>query len=78
MNERQTIEYIINRVGQSDGDDLERANRAFSHLSKEELDREHGCSGRTRREVWNDCKSARRKHVAAVQWLHRKLREVIE
>lgn len=37
--------YILDKVGQTDGDDLERATAAFGRLSEHDLDKQYGQSG---------------------------------
>lgn len=60
-----SIGIIFNALLQANGDDLERANRAFSGMSDAELDKEHGESGRTRRQIWNEYKRHRAQNTLA-------------
>lgn len=51
------------------GDDLERANRAFGRMTEDELDQLHGESGKTRRAIWDELKTARAHWEAANRYL---------
>lgn len=51
------------------GDDLERANIAFGHMTEQELDQPHGMSGRTRRQVWQGYKDDHAKVKEAAAWV---------
>lgn len=58
-------DYILRCIGRTDGDDLERANMAFGNATDEQLDAPYGQSGKTARQIWDDYKDRRAKHVAA-------------
>lgn len=62
----QSIRIIRSAIEDSMGDDLERANRAFGHMTTEQLAEQHGQSGETRGKVWQAYKDDRAKRVAAL------------
>jgi hypothetical protein len=56
------LEYLI-------GDDLFRAKQAFEGLTDEQMDRQHGISGRTRREVLAEYERHDREVELAIAWV---------
>lgn len=65
MNEQR--DYILRNL--NNGDDLERAEMAFSGFSTTEMTEEFGHSGRTRQQILDEYRDSRAKHNAAVAWL---------
>lgn len=51
------------------GDDLERARAAFRGLSAEQMQREHGASGRTRFTILAEYEADRALREEALRWL---------
>lgn len=63
---------LLRIVESARGDDLERARRAFGHMSDAELDQEHG-DGQTRRQVLQEYENERALYLAAKALLIQKL-----
>ncbi len=59
------IQFIKNAMANAAGDDLERAERAFSKCSQEQMNSEYGQSGRTRRQILDEYKAHRQRWNAA-------------
>lgn len=59
-------DYIIKTLKYSKDDSLERAQRAFMGLSADQMNQQHGQSGRTRKEVLDCYQEARDKTNAAI------------
>ena len=62
MDTKEKLKAI---VANARGDDLERAMMVFGSMSSDELASEHGASGRTCRQVLEDCRQERREWQAA-------------
>jgi len=56
---------LLRIVANAKGDDLERAEMAFAGLSRAEMDKEHGQSGKSRRWVLSDYRRERAEWQAA-------------
>lgn len=66
-------EKLIKIVDAAKGDDLERAEKAFAHISPPDLDQEYGASGRTCREILQSYRNERADWQAARDLLTRLL-----
>lgn len=66
LTKKQNIEYIKRAMKSFKGDDLERCELAFSHMSSTELDQQYGKSGKTCREIREGYRSERRKWESAM------------
>lgn len=51
MNESKLKQRLIEVVGRSFGDNLERAEMSFRGLTAEQMNQEYGESGRTRQQI---------------------------
>ncbi len=69
MDTRDLQAYIIKAMNNARGDDLERANLSFSYMTSAERMREHGQSGKTREQIWDEYKLARAKWQQAMNYL---------
>jgi hypothetical protein len=67
-------DYILNCVGRTDGDDLERAENAFRNLSEQQLDQQYGQSGTTCRQILDGYRTQRAFHKAVYAALEELLR----
>ncbi len=65
---RSPKEIILSALYSACGDDLERAQAAWGHLSDAELDREHGQSGKTKRELLRSWQEHRREVDDAIRY----------
>ena len=70
---KETKEYIVRAVKNATSDNLERANLSFRNLPDSELDKEHGQSGMTRREIWDGYKNERLLNESALSLINEKL-----
>jgi hypothetical protein len=50
----ETKRVVLAALRAYKGDDHLRARHAFGRLSEEQLDEQHGQSGKTRRQIWGD------------------------
>jgi hypothetical protein len=66
---RQKIDYILRKIEATRGDDLERAKKFFAEFSEQEMNEQHGQSGRTRREVLKGYEESRALHDEAFAYL---------
>ncbi len=62
MNAKEKLLHIVQNAR---GDDLERAEHDFAKYSFDQLQEQHGQSGRTRQEVLDDYQRERREWQAA-------------
>lgn len=67
MNAHQ--ELAIQALQNMRGDDYSRAQRAFRDMTDEQMQQQHGESGRTRAEVLAGYEAEFRKVSAAIQWV---------
>lgn len=67
MNEYK--EMAIRALQGQKGDDTYRARKAFSGLSEEEMNKEHGFSGKTRKEFLEEYTQSDAKIDKAIEWL---------
>ena len=74
MTTKEILSYILEVLGRTKGDDLERANRAFGRMTEAELDRQWGQSGMTARQVWDGYKADRAKWTEAEQWVETQIK----
>ena len=65
---KQPKQVILDALHRYGGDDLERAEMAFRHLSKEQLNQEHGQSGKTCQEILDGYKKHRSEVKNAILW----------
>jgi hypothetical protein len=65
---RQPKEIILDALNRYQGDDLERAEMAFRHLSDKDLDLQHGESGKTRRQILEGYRAERLEIKNAIMW----------
>jgi hypothetical protein len=72
MTAAQKLRLIVRSAK---GDDLERANSQFSSWSDAALDQPYGQSGKTAREVWQECRDERNDWHAAYGLLESLLKE---
>lgn len=71
MTTKEIHDYIRAAMSQRKGDNLERANRAFGHMTEAQLDLEWGTSGNSARKIWQEYKDYRAKHDEAAAYLER-------
>lgn len=64
-------DFIRRAIQNAKGDDLERAEDAFRGMSDDELDRQYGQSGQTRREILDGYREYRKEWAAAMAWLEK-------
>jgi len=62
-------ELAIRALSNLKGDDLAKARRAFSGLSHEEMQKQHGKSGKTRAELLAEYEACEARIDAAIQWV---------
>lgn len=67
MNKHQ--ELAIRALENAMGDDLERATRSFSGMSYQEMQQEHGYSGKTCAQILEGYREWDRKHREAIEWV---------
>ena len=60
-------EYITDALRMRTGDDLERCKGSFMHMSNDDMEREHGQSGRTKKEVLEGYERERRLYNVALE-----------
>lgn len=65
---------IRNAMGNAKGDDLERAESSFRHLTENQLDEEFGRSGKTKREIRDAYRESRARWQSANDLLEALLR----
>jgi hypothetical protein len=69
MDTKQKLDYIKRAMQGFKSDDLERARWAFHGLSPEEMQQQHGRSGKTRQEVLENCTRERAEWEEAMAWI---------
>lgn len=62
-------ELAIKALEMAKGDDFLRAKHAFWGLTNEQMEQQHGQSGKTRREILAQYQKHHDDHQAAIQWL---------
>jgi len=67
MNEHQKT--AIQALDQMRGDDTYRAKSAFRHFTPQQMQEEHGNSGKTRAQVIADYESHDKKCDEAIEWV---------
>lgn len=72
-NENEYRSYILGIVGETDGDDLERARAAFGHRTMKQMQENYGESGETCANILKGYEDRREKHLKAVAWLKTKI-----
>ena len=65
----EIVDYIQRAIDQRTGDNLERAQSAFRGLADDQMDKEYGQSGKTRREILNGYECERTLATAAMKWV---------
>jgi hypothetical protein len=62
-------DLAIRALQAAKGDDLLRARHAFKGFTPEQMEEQHGQSGKTRREILNEYQAHADKHDSAIAWL---------
>ncbi len=66
---KESADIIRHAMQNAKGDNLERAEASFRHVSTTSMDQEYGQSGKTRRDILEEYRANRRKWEAANKYL---------
>lgn len=64
---------ILRALSTYEGDDLIRAQRAFSNMTPEQMQEQHGCGGQTRQQIMDAYYDHSRACTEARAWVERQL-----